>query len=54
MNTVFTTTPYSLIAYWRLNETNDGTEVYYTDSGSNSTLTYDPSLTSPYIALYAY
>lgn len=45
MNIDYTAIPSTMIAYWKLNEVNDGSITYYTDSKTTS-LTYTPS--APY------
>ena len=46
-NVAFSTIPVTLLAYWRLNEINDGSVVIFTDSAPNSTLTYNPTVLTP-------
>lgn len=41
-NIVYTTVPSIMIAYWKLNEPNDGSITYYSDSKTTS-LTYTPT-----------
>lgn len=41
MNVAFSTVPSNMIAYWRLDEKNDGTYTAFTDSVS--LLTFDPT-----------
>lgn len=42
-NVAFTAAPSILIAYWRLDEKNDGTDLVFVDSSGDGTFTFDPS-----------
>ena len=46
MNIEYTTIPSTMIAYWKLNEPNDGSISYFTDSKTPS-LTFTPPVTYP-------
>ena len=45
--TSFTTVPLTLVAYWRLDEPNDGTATVFKDSSGTGTNFYDPTTASP-------
>jgi len=45
--TSFITVPSTLVAYWRLDEPNDGTATVFKDSSGNGTNYYDPTTASP-------
>lgn len=40
-----------MVAYWRLNEINDGTMNVFTDSAGAGTLTYNPTYATPPISV---
>lgn len=46
-NVAFITAPYTLMAYWRLDEKNDGTSPLFVDSAPNNSLSLNPTLSSP-------
>lgn len=45
-NVAFTTIPTELVAYWRLDENNDGTITVFKDMAQGGTITYDPTPTA--------
>ena len=44
MYTDFTTIPSTMIAYWKLKEKNDGTDLAFIDSASSGSVTFTPSM----------